>query len=56
MFYNRLNSGWTLGSDVTTYYAYWCDNFYIDDWELVKKCIMNCAKPIIENAINEVLR
>lgn len=21
VFYNRLNSGWSLGSDVTTYYA-----------------------------------
>ena len=22
VFYNRLKSGWTLGSDVTTYYAF----------------------------------
>lgn len=28
VFYNRLNKKWTLGSDVTTYYA-----FKIDDWE-----------------------
>lgn len=42
--------------DVTTYQAWWCDDYYIDDWNYVKEKIMECARPIIESAINEVLR
>lgn len=30
VFYNRLNDGWSLGSDVTTYYAEKIDNFSRD--------------------------
>lgn len=30
VFYNRLNSGWSLGSDVTTYYAEKIDNWTRD--------------------------
>ena len=39
VFYNRLNSGWTLGSDATTYYAN-----KIDDWtySLSYKELNNC--------------
>lgn len=29
VFYNRLNAGWTLGSDVTTYYALKIDDFSV---------------------------
>lgn len=29
VFYNRLNGGWTLGSDVTTYYALKIDDFSV---------------------------
>lgn len=29
VFYNRLNSGWSLGSDVTTYYALKIDDFSV---------------------------
>ena len=39
VFYNRLNSGWALGSDVTTYYAE-----KIDDWSqgLTWKALDSC--------------
>lgn len=32
VFYNRLNDGWSLGSDVTTYYAIKVDMFSRDLW------------------------
>lgn len=40
VFYNRLNNGWTLGSDATTYYAN-----KIDDWtySLSYKELNNCS-------------
>lgn len=40
VFYNRLNAKWSLGSDVTTYYAE-----RIDDWKysLTNKELMNCS-------------
>ena len=40
VFYNRLNAKWSLGSDVTTYYAE-----RIDDWKysLTNKELLNCS-------------
>lgn len=39
VFYNRLNNGWSLGSDVTTYYAEKIDNFSRD---LTKSELNDC--------------
>jgi len=41
VFYNRLNSKWTLGSDVTTYYALKIDDF---SYSLSKKELATCNK------------
>lgn len=40
VFYNRLNSGWTLGSDVTTYYGSKIDDFKIS---LTYKELNDCS-------------
>lgn len=40
VFYNRLNSKWTLGSDVTTYYALKIDDF---SHSLTKKELATCS-------------
>lgn len=39
-FYNRLNSKWSLGSDVTTYYGSKIDNF---SYSLTKKELNDCS-------------
>ncbi len=40
VFYNRLNDGWTLGSDVTTYYASKIDNY---KYSLTFKELNDCS-------------